>query len=67
MLYNYRTAKQLALGTLYQAYNCDTGTIFYAENPVTTNFYFDVYFRTRLHVSAACSHLQAILVIKCKG
>jgi hypothetical protein len=30
------------------------------------NFLFDVYFRTKLHVSTACCHLQAIRVIKCK-
>jgi hypothetical protein len=30
------------------------------------NYLFDAYFQSRLHVSTACSHLQAILVLKHK-
>jgi hypothetical protein len=41
--------------------------MFYAGNTVTTTFYFGIYFRTRLHISTACSHFQAIVVIKYKG
>jgi hypothetical protein len=31
------------------------------------NFLFDVYFKSGIHVSTACSHLQAILVTKCES
>jgi hypothetical protein len=51
---------------IYELEPLNERPLFYAGNTVTTTFYFDVYFRTRLHVSTARSHFQAILGIKRK-